>query len=101
MKAVDADSKPFIDHLEIDVGFLRAYALERVVELLENQGWENLFLGNCTLNKELARQFFSTLTITGEDSSLLAQFQINGLPYQFTHRELGALLGVSSTGLSD
>ena len=55
LKAVDADSRPFIDHLVIDVGFLRDHALERVVELVENQGWGNIFLGNYTLNKELAR----------------------------------------------
>ena len=71
------------------------------VELLENQGWENIFLENCTLNKELVRQFFSTLTISADDSSLLTQFQINGLPYQFTHKEVGVLLGVSSTRFSD
>ena len=74
LKAVDADSKPFIVHLVVDMEFLRDQALERVVELLENQGWGNLFLGNCTLHKELARQFFSTLTISDKDSSLLAQF---------------------------
>ena len=28
LKAVDADSKPFIDHLMIDVGFLLDHALE-------------------------------------------------------------------------
>ena len=101
VKVVDADSWPFIDHLVFDMWFLRDHALERVVELLENQGWDKLYLGNCILNKELARQFFSTLTISGEDLSLLAQFSINGLPYQFTHSKLGALLGVSSTGFSD
>ena len=57
MKAVDVDSRLFIDHLVIDVGFIRDQALEQVVELLENQGWKNLFLGNCMLNKELAKQF--------------------------------------------
>ena len=30
-KPIDADSRPFIDHLMIDVGFLRDHALERVV----------------------------------------------------------------------
>ena len=74
LKAVDADSRPFINHIVIDIGFLRDHAIERVIELLENQGWGNLFLRNCTLNKKLAKQFFSTLTISGEDSSLLAQF---------------------------
>ena len=71
LKAVDAKSRPFIDHLVINVGFLRDHAIERVVELLENQGWSSLFLGNYTLNKELARQFFSTLTISNEDSSFV------------------------------
>ena len=51
MKAVDADSRPFIDHLVIDVGFLRDNALERVVELLENQGWGNLLLGTARSTK--------------------------------------------------
>ena len=101
LKAFDADSRPFIDHLVIDVGFHRDHALERVVELLENQGWGTLFLENYTLNNELTRQFFSTLTISDKESSLLAQFQINGLPYQFTNMELGTLLGVFSIGFLD
>ena len=101
MKVVDADSKPFIDHLVVDVGFLRDHALDRVVELLENQGWDKLYLGNCTLNKELARQFFSTLTISDEDSSLLGQFSINGSPNQFTHSEIGMILNVPMQGFSD
>ena len=69
MKVVDANSRPFIDYLVVDMGFLRDHALERVCELLENQGLDSIFLRNCTLNKELARQFFSTLTISGEYSS--------------------------------
>ena len=68
---VDASSRPLIDHLMVDLEFLRDHALERVGEILENQGWDKLFLGNCTLNIELVRQFFSTLTISGEDSCML------------------------------
>ena len=45
LKVVDANSRPFIDHLVVDVEFLRDHTLERVVELLENQGWGNQFLG--------------------------------------------------------
>ena len=101
MKAIDTDSRPFINHKVIDVEFLRDHALEQVVELLENQGWDKLYLGNCTLNKELARQFFSTLTISGEDSSLVGQFNINGSSYQFTHRELGMILNILTQGFSN
>ena len=96
MKVVDADSRPFIDHLVVDMEFMRDHALERVVKLLENQGWDKLYLGNSMINKELARQFFSTLTISSEDSSPLGQFIINSPPYQFTHRELGLILEVYS-----
>ena len=59
---VDADSRPFNYHLMVDLEFLRDHTLERVGELLENQGWNKLYLVNCTLNKDLARQFFSTLS---------------------------------------
>ena len=97
---VNADSIPFIDHLTVDMEFLRDHALERVGELLENQGWDSLFLGNYMLNKELTRQFFFTLIISGQDSSLLGQFSINGLPYQFTHKELGLILNVPTQGFS-
>ena len=54
-KLVDVASRPFTDHLVIDVAFLREHALEQMVELLEKQGVDKLFLVNCTLNKELAR----------------------------------------------
>ena len=72
-----------------------------MVELLENQGWESLYLGNYTLNKELARQLFSILAISSEDSSVLGQFSNNGSHYQFTHRELGIILNVPTQGFSD
>ena len=51
VKVLDVDSRPFIDPLVVDMEFLRGHALERVGELLENQGWDKLYLGNCTLNK--------------------------------------------------
>ena len=54
-KVVSTDTRPFIDHLVISQQFLHDHALERVGELLENQGWSHLFLENCTLNKELAK----------------------------------------------
>ena len=38
LKSIDADSRPFIDHLVINVGFFQDHALERVVDLQENQG---------------------------------------------------------------
>ena len=38
VKVADVDSTLFIDHLVVDMGCLRDQALERVGELLENQG---------------------------------------------------------------
>ena len=71
---MDADSISLIAHLMVDLEFLRDHALERIGELIENQGWDKLFLWNYTLNIELVRQFFSTLTISSDDSSLLASY---------------------------
>ena len=51
LKVVDADSRLFIDHLVVDLELLRDHAVERVVELLENQGWGNLFLGTGSSTK--------------------------------------------------
>ena len=100
LKALDAESRPFIDHLMINVGFLLDHGLERVVELLENQEWISLFLGNCLLNKDLARQFFSTLTISGEDSCLQANFLINGLSYSINHKELGMMGSLTTSRIN-
>ena len=61
---VDADLMPFIDHLVIDIEFLREHVLDQVVVLLEKQGWAKFFLVNSMLNKELARKIFSTLIIS-------------------------------------
>ena len=36
VKVVDVDSRPFIDHLVVDMRFSRDHALESVGELLEN-----------------------------------------------------------------
>ena len=98
---VSTETHPFIDHLVISQQFLRDHALERVGELLENQGWSHLFLENCKLNKELARQFFSTLVLSGVDSSTVGTFTINGVDHAFIVRELSKILNVPSTGFSD
>ena len=63
-------------------------------ELLENQGWSHLFLENYMLNKEFTRQFFSTLVLSGMDSSTVEMFTINGTEYVLTQRELDKILGV-------
>ena len=76
-KVVSIETRPFIDHLVINPQFLRDHALARVGELLENQGWSHLFLENYTLNKELTRQFFSTLVLSDADSSTIGTFTID------------------------
>ena len=69
-----------------------------MVELLENQGWIKIYLENRTINKELVRKFFSTLILSGMDSSLVGMFTINGIEYILTHQELGKILSVSIAG---
>ena len=72
---------PFIDHLVINRGFLKSHKLEEVLGILDAQGWSQLYMSTCTLNKDLAIQFFSTLVIFGEDAMMLGQFTIKGEPH--------------------
>ena len=99
-KVVNEEVRPFIDHLVIDKELLEAHKLGEVVELLEVQDWERMFLNMFTLNTELAHKFFFTFVITGEDEMMLGQFTIDGKPHQFTVRELGLTLGVPTTGFN-
>ena len=70
-KIVHAETRPFIDHLVIDRGFLKSHKMEEVLEILDAHGWSQLYTSTCTLNTDLAIQFFSTLVISGEDTMML------------------------------
>ena len=91
---MNAEARPFIDHLVIDRTFLSTHELGEVLKLLDAQGWNQLNTSMCTLNTKLARQFFSILVIYGEDAMILGQVTINRELHQFTVRELGLTLGI-------
>ena len=98
---MSTETHPFIDHLVINHLFLKDYALEKEVQLLEVQDWSKLYLEKCSLNRELARQFFSMLILTSEGSSTVGTFIVNGKDYALTVRELSKILGVPAAGYND
>ncbi len=93
--------RPFIDHLVIDEEFLTSHGLAEVLEILKVQQWSHLYKENCTINTNLARQFFNSFTHSGLGTAMAGRFKIEDAEYTISFKEMGQVLGVPIKGLME